>query len=359
VQDNSTNAFDRLLALQIIDANINRASEGLRVVEEYCRFALRNPQLTTRCKELRDALHVAIDSIGRPERLMARDTTNDVGTMLMEGETFRHDVGPLSIEHIAVKNGERVKEALRVIEEYCKSLYPEIASAIGVVRYQWYTLERDCHLRHKEAPLLANARLYVLIDAGSSECGFAGRARSLINAGVHILQLRDKKLDDRTLLSRAWVLRGVIDETDRRVLFIMNDRADLAVLARADGIHVGQEELSVRQVRAIIGPKMLVGVSTHNIEQARQAVRDGADYIGCGPVFPSPTKHFDHFPGLDFLREVSKEISLPAFAIGGINRQNIQQVIDAGFKRAAVQGGIAASADPDAEIASLLQAIGS
>jgi thiamine-phosphate pyrophosphorylase len=94
------------------------------------------------------------------------------------------------------------------------------------------------------------------------------------------------------------------------------------VLCRADGVHVGQEELTIRDVRQIVGPEMLVGVSTHSIEQARQAVLDGASYLGCGPTFPSETKHFDHFPGLDFLRQVAAEISLPAFAIGGITLEH-------------------------------------
>src|SRR5207244_2916050 len=110
-------------------------------------------------------------------------------------------------------------------------------------------------------------------------------------------------------------------------LFIMNDRPDLAVLTEADGVHVGQEELTVRDARRIVGPNKLVGVSTHSIEQARAAVLDGADYIGVGPVFSSGTKSFGALAGLEFVRQVSAEISLPAFAIGGIDAQNVEQVI--------------------------------
>ena len=106
----------------------------------------------------------------------------------------------------------------------------------------------------------------------------------------------------------------------RKTLFIINDRPDLAALARADGVHVGQEELSVKDARSIVGPETLVGVSTHSIEQARQAVLDGANYIGVGPTFPSGTKQFEQFPGVELLRAVAAEIRLPAFAIGGIGR---------------------------------------
>jgi len=126
----------------------------------------------------------------------------------------------------------------------------------------------------------------------------------------------------------------------------MNDRPDLAVLACADGVHVGQKELDVRDVRRIVGPNLLIGVSTHTIEQARQAVLDGANYIGCGPTFPSGTKYFDHFPGLDFLRQVAAEISLPAFAIGGITRENLADVLATGFTRVAVGGAMAMSSNP-------------
>jgi thiamine-phosphate pyrophosphorylase len=127
----------------------------------------------------------------------------------------------------------------------------------------------------------------------------------------------------------------------------MNDRPDLAVLARADGVHIGQDELSVHDARQIVGPDQLIGISTHNIEQARQAVLAGANYIGCGPTFPSSTKHFDHFPGLDFLREVAAEISLPAFAIGGVTLGNLPSVRASGFHRVAVSSALTNSGPTD------------
>ena len=123
-------------------------------------------------------------------------------------------------------------------------------------------------------------------------------------------------------------------------LLIINDRPDLAALAQADGVHVGQEELSVKDARSIVGPDVLIGVSAHSIEQARQAVLDGANYLGVGPTFPSGTKQFDHFPGVELLRAVAAEIRLPAFAIGGITRENLGQVKSAGFTRMAVSGAI-------------------
>src|SRR5262249_54162956 len=153
-------------------------------------------------------------------------------------------------------------------------------------------------------------------------------------AGVSVVQMREKKLPDRELI--AWG-RYVREWTaDAGALFIMNDRPDIAVLTDADGVHVGQDELSVRDARRIVGPHRLIGVSTHTIEQARTAVLDGADYIGVGPVFPSTTKAFEEFAGLKLVREVATDLTLPAFAIGGITAQNIGEVVAAGSRRVAV-----------------------
>jgi len=135
----------------------------------------------------------------------------------------------------------------------------------------------------------------------------------------------------------------------------MNDRPDLAVLARADGVHVGQEELSVKDARTMVGPEALIGVSTHSIEQARQAVLDGANYLGVGPVFPSGTKHFDRFPGVELLRAVTAEIRLPVFAIGGIGLNNLAEVLQTGIRRIAVSGAVLNAPDPAATARGLAQ----
>jgi thiamine-phosphate pyrophosphorylase len=297
--------------------------------------------------------------------MAARDTLGDVGATAAFGTEIRPPVERSSLQQVAVVNAERVKQALRAIEEYARLLSLPVAQLVGAIRYEWYTLEKACNVVAESGPRLSSVRLYVLIDGGPSECAFAERAQTLIEAGVDAFQFRDKKLDDRTLLARARLLRRVIDvrspltaHQSQRPLLILNDRADLAVLARADGVHVGQDELEVRDVRRIVGPQMLIGVSTHSIEQARRAVLDGANYIGCGPVFPSYTKHFDDYPGVDFLRQVAAEISLPAFAIGGITRENLALVLSTGCTRVAVSGAITTKADAAiVEVASILTAL--
>jgi thiamine-phosphate pyrophosphorylase len=367
-----TSPSERLAALRIVDANLNRAAEGLRVVEEHCRFALADRHLTECCKQLRHDLASAGAAFDERQMHAARETQADVGTSVTTASEASRD----SLAHIAAANWQRVEQSLRAIEEYAKLLAPAIAPRIESLRYRAYTLAKACTNTADGQARLAGARLYVLIDGGSSECAFDERVTELIAAGVHVLQLRDKQLDDRTLLARARLLRRILDERGTlaqqeprpsdpeprtlnpepspRPLFILNDRPDLAMLARADGVHVGQEELSVYDVRQIVGPDLLVGVSTHTIEQARQAVLDGASYLGCGPTFPSGTKHFDAFPGLGFLRQVAGEIALPAFAIGGITSENLPQVLATGIKRVAVSGAIANSQDLTVSIERLM-----
>ena len=200
--------------------------------------------------------------------------------------------------------------------------------------------------------LLLEARLYVLVDGCQSPDRFVCLARSLVQAGVHVLQLRDKQLCDRELVERARLLRQLT--RDATTLFIVNDRPDIALLADADGVHVGQDELTVADCRTVLGRERLVGVSTHSVPQALQAVDDGADYIGCGPTFPSPTKQFAEFPGLRFLQAVGPRLQIPAFAIGGIHPANVPQVLDAGFRRIAVSSAVTAASDPSAAARSLL-----
>lgn len=122
----------------------------------------------------------------------------------------------------------------------------------------------------------------------------------------------------------------------------MNDRPDLAVAIDADGVHLGQDELPVREARQIVGPRRMIGVSTHNIEQARKAVLDGADHLGVGPIFPTTTKSFkaDEYAGLNFVQQVAAEITLPWYPIGGINAENLKEVLQAGAQCAAVSSVI-------------------
>jgi thiamine-phosphate pyrophosphorylase len=345
--------------LRVLDAAANRAAEALRSIEDFVRFVLDDKHLTGLGKQLRHDLAAALRPIPLASRLAARETELDVGISLTTPAEQRR----LSPDDLLTAGFARLQEALRSLEEFGKLENPEMAATVKQLRYRSYTLHRAVAITHSSMERLADARLYVLLDGGRSVAEFEALAQSLVEAGVHVVQLRDKRLDDRELLDRARRLRAVTRATETsggaRPLFVVNDRPDLAVLSRADGVHVGQEELRAKDVRAIVGPEMLVGVSTHSIEQARQAVLDGANYIGCGPTFPSATKQFERFPGLEFLRRVASEIRLPAFAIGGIGPENLGDVLATGIGRVAVGGAITQAADPAAAARAMFAALAS
>jgi thiamine-phosphate pyrophosphorylase len=334
--------------LRVVDAAANRGGEGLRAVEDYVRFVLDDRHLTGHMKRLRHDLTALLSRVPIGRRLAARETQADVGTRLTTRSERRREAAA----DVVAANFIRLQQSLRTLEEFGKLLDAGWAARFEQLRYRTYTLQRAVEVTRDGLHRLAEARLYVLIDGRSSEDAFVELARSLVEAGVHVLQLRDKGLDDRPLLQRGRLLREITSSAG--TLFVMNDRPDLAVLAGADGVHVGQEELRVKDARTIAGSDLLVGVSTHSIEQARQAVLDGANYIGVGPTFPSGTKHFEEFPGVDLLRAVACEIRLPAFAVGGITRENLPDVFAAGLGRVAVGGAVTGAGDPVAAAQELL-----
>jgi thiamine-phosphate pyrophosphorylase len=164
--------------------------------------------------------------------------------------------------------------------------------------------------------------------------------------GADVIQYRDKGLPDRELLKRAREVR--ILTAQARVPLIFNDRVDLARLASCDGVHVGQEDLSVRDARRILGATAHIGVSTHDREQLDAAIVAGASYLGVGPVFSSPTKEFaePELAGLAFVGLASEATALPWFAIGGINEQNLDRVLEAGATRIAVSSAVVRADSP-------------
>jgi len=244
---------------------------------------------------------------------------------------------------------------LRSLEEFGKVVSAPLGRAVEAIRYRAYTLERALILGGSARQRLREARLLVLVSENSCRASLSGTIHEAAAGGAQIIQLREKNLDDRTLLERASAVRDWTRKLG--VLFILNDRPDIARLADADGVHLGQEDVPIRAARRILGPDALIGISTHNIAQVRQAVLEGANYIGIGPTFPSDTKKFDAYPGLDFIRQASAETSLPAFAIGGITLENLPEVIAAGARRVAVSAAICQADDPGQVAGRILESL--
>jgi thiamine-phosphate pyrophosphorylase len=247
---------------------------------------------------------------------------------------------------------KRLQESLRSIEEFGKVLGPQLGREAESLRYRAYTLERALSLGAASREKLASARLYVLLTRAQCVASLDWTIREAARGGADVFQLREKAMPDRELLALAREVRRWTRETG--ALFVLNDRPDIA-RCEADGVHLGQDDMTVKDARRIAGPDILIGVSTHSIEQLRAAILDGADYVGIGPTFPSRTKAFDHFPGLDFVQAATAETSLPAFALGGIGPENVGQVVAVGGRRVAVSSAVCAADDPE-QAARLLKA---
>jgi thiamine-phosphate pyrophosphorylase len=340
---------DAAAILRTLDAAANRGREGLRVLEDFARFGLNDAHLTARLKDARHRLSRLLDSLAGDAPLRLRDTPGDVGTSIHNTSEATRE----SDRDLVVANCKRVQEALRTLEEFGKRLDPDAASRIGELRYESYTLEQALLTTRQANARLAGVRLCLLATTALCRGGIERVVRGALDGGCGMIQLREKSIPDRELLALA---RQVRDWTRAAgALLIVNDRADISVLADADGVHVGEDDLSVAEARRIVGPDRLVGVSTHSLDQARAGVLAGADYLGVGPVFPSQTKEFETLAGLDYVRQVAAEIALPWFAIGGIDVGNIGEVAAAGGRRMAVSRVVGQAADPAAAARELNQ----
>jgi thiamine-phosphate pyrophosphorylase len=335
-------------APRIVDVNLNRAREALRVLDDFARFGRNDRVLTEEVKRLRHAVAAAAELLPPGLLLSARDTPGDIGTAVtVQGEFERP-----SARHVATVNLKRFQESLRSLEEYGKVLSPSFAERIERIRYDAYTLERALAPGPAVRERFAAAKLYVLMTGDRCVNGWEQTVREAAAGGATVFQLREKQLSDRELLDRAKEFRRVT--RDLGALFVMNDRPDLAALVEADGVHLGQDDLPVAAARRIVGSDVAIGISTHSAEQICRAVLDGADYLGVGPTFPSTTKSFDHFPGLAFVTEATELTSLPSFVLGGVTAANVLEVSRAGGRRVAVAAAVTAAADPKSAAAALV-----
>lgn len=326
--------------LRILDANANRAREALRVVEDYARFVLDDGQLSAKLKQLRHDLATATAGFVA-EAILHRDTPGDVGTAnKTAAEQSRDD-----LNHVITAAGKRLGEALRTIEEYLKTADASRAAQVERIRYAFYDIEQQIALTLRPAAcVFAKVRLYVLITESVCKKPWLETAEQAILGGADCLQFREKELETGEFFRRA---KQFVEMCRRHnVISIVNDRADIALAVDADGVHVGQTDLPAREARKLIGSRKILGVSTHNLAQAKQAVLDGADYIGVGPFFESATKTRDFVAGADYARQVAEQIRVPAVAIAGISEQNVDEVLASGMKAVAVTAAVCGADDP-------------
>lgn len=223
-----------------------------------------------------------------------------------------------------------MEEALRVLEEYGKLYHSKMGGAFKQMRYRVYVLESRL-LGYQRHQLLLRSLLYLVTCP--SETLFAV-VEAALQGGLTVVQYRDKKVDDDVRFDTAQKLRQMCKQYD--ALFIINDRVDLALAVDADGVHLGQQDIPIAVARQLLGPQRLIGRSTTNPDEMQRAIQEGADYIGVGPVYETPTKVGKAAAGLDYVRYAAQHSSIPWFAIGGIDVNNVSDVISAGAERVAV-----------------------
>lgn len=334
---------------RLLDANLNRAREGLRVVEDYARFVADDGDLAARAKACRHRLRTISELLG-PGLLSARDVEGDVGLdAKTDAERSRGCAGDVLRAAFA-----RVQEAARSLSEYGKLVSGEAAAAAERLRYDVYMLEPPALLRTETRRRFRAVRLYVIVTESLCRGPWLEVARAAIDGGAGCIQLREKSLPDAELLRRGEALRRLT--ADRGALFVFNDRPDLAKLVGADGVHVGQDDLPVRMARRIAGGEALVGKSTHTLEQFEAALAENPDYVAVGPMFASTTKPQEHIAGPGMLCAAAARTQLPLVAIGGITAANAAEVFRAGASCVCVCASVISSQGPSSAAREILAA---
>ena len=317
---------------RILDANLDRAREGLRIIEEWCRLGLNNQPLAEECKQIRQELA----QWHSWELRQARDTPGDVGTDLSHPQEEVRE----SIEQLLQANLCRSQEALRVLEEYSKLYEPKMATACKQLRYRVYTIESSLlnNYRHQQ---LQNAPLYLVT---SPEPAILKIVEAALKGGLTLVQYRDKDGKDSDRLEKAHQLCQLCHRYN--ALFIVNDRVDIALAVDADGVHLGQQDAPVAFAREILGHHKIVGRSTTNKQELNKAIAEHADYVGVGPFYETPTKPGKAAASAEYIDYVKAKCPVPWFAIGGIDLDNLNAILSTGAQRVAVVRAIMQAEQP-------------
>lgn len=313
--------------VRMLDANANRAAEGLRVTEDFARFGLDAQAAMRRLKAIRHGLVRELERlpVSLSSRLRFRDARHDVGKNSgREAVRLSHEV--------LLENIKRVQESLRVLEEISRALQPSACASFERLRYLMYEMEKELVPRFQKF-LRENKKIhgvYFIADMDSAgERKLLSVTKEALRAGVNVLQLRFKSQELKQVAVFAKQLHKEAKKSG--VPFLVNDRVDAAAWLDADGVHLGQEDMPVFQARKILGASKIIGVSAHNVKEAQKAQRDGADYVAVGPVFPTQTKK-DARPvaGVGKVKIIKQSVRVPVVAIGGINESNARRAARGG-----------------------------
>ncbi|MEK9148819.1 MAG: thiamine phosphate synthase, partial [Candidatus Desantisbacteria bacterium] len=310
--------------IRLIDANLNRVRESLRVLEDVARFIIEDYKKAEEIRLIRHNLHNFLP----PAHILitARDIERD------EGRRFESPKKK-GWQDVLTKNFAKCEEGLRVLEDFAN---PNISS----LRYQLYGIEKQLLKK------VSISGLYLIIDTGL--CEPVSVARELKDSGSRLIQLRAKDIGLREFVKIAKEIKSLSDD----LLLVINDRCDVALAVDAWGLHLGEKDMDISDAKRIFSG--VIGITCHTLKEAEKAEEGGADYISAGPIFRTSTKPELHPKGLDFISKVKKRVSLPVVAIGGINLENIALVKERGADAIAVCSAIISQKDIKSAISSYL-----
>tara|TARA_B100000579_G_scaffold419308_1_gene417761 strand:- start:399 stop:1436 length:1038 start_codon:yes stop_codon:yes gene_type:complete len=324
-----TSPTDKRVA-RLIDANLNRAKEGLRVLEDWCRFGLDNKDFILKLKGFRHELGLRHHSIYKK----ARSAKTDKGAKISHPSQKDRN----STLDILFANSSRIQEALRVVEEFSRITDPSLSEKASEIRFEIYQIEIDLlkfngkFLRQK---ILKEANICLITSPKENLMEIIEEA---LEAGVKMIQYRNKLFSDKKKVLEAKEICQLCNKY--KAIFLVNDSIELALATNADGIHLGQNDYPITIARELLGEDFLIGQSTNNIEQIKKAEQDGFDYVGLGPIFRSKNKQDKDIIGENLYKEANKLSNIPCFAIGGINLSNIKNLSPNSETRIALIDGI-------------------
>jgi thiamine-phosphate pyrophosphorylase len=308
---------------RMLDANLNRATEGIRVAEDITRFILDDTKLTARLKNIRHEL-VKLFKVISYRLQVTRNVSGDVGaSRSTKSENARKD-----IQQVFMSNIKRAQQSVRLFEETSKLFDPKLGPKFKKLRFSLYEIEQTASIALKKKIKL-DSPLYIITD-NSFGYSHLHIMKEAAKAGAKVFQLRDKNLGAAELLKTAMAMSKYAKS--HGLTFIVNDHLDIAKRVDADGVHVGQDASAkeLKNIKKWLGTGKIMGLSASNMAQVRHAARLKPDYIGFGPVFKTPIKPDIKPTGVKELRRVTKQVTIPIVAIGGVCYRTMPQVMASG-----------------------------
>ena len=321
---------------RIIDVNLNRFNEGMRVLEELLRFYFEDVKLTASAKNFRHRFsHFVKRSFSATELYISRDIAEDVGK---EISTDQEEIRS-GLEAIFYSNAGRVKESIRVVEEFLKLFDPGLAKEVEQLRYEFYQLEKEAaELFNKRTRVFYSKKIYPVFSPKCFDKDFKRVCDILRASRIAVVQLRMKGVSTKEYTDSAKYMRIALSES----LIIINDRVDVALASGANGVHIGDSDMDYKTVRSLSGGSLLIGVSAVNGKKFSEYATLSPDYIGVGPVFKTTSKSDASAPLGEkaALKIASAHPDVFKVAIGGINTDRAKKLIEGGFDMTAVVSDI-------------------